>query len=77
MSNIIQLRSVPGSCTKFGMPMNTLFARAESFGICFFYHLLLELYFCQNSGKRAAENEVCPWLVCMMLQLASAIVYIS
>ena len=38
---------------KLGAPMSIWFARAESFGICFFYLRLLELYFCQNSEKRA------------------------
>ena len=63
MSNIIQLRSVPGSCFKLGTPMNILFARAESFGICFFYLRLLELYFAKTQENVWFENKDCPWLV--------------
>ena len=67
MSNIIQLRSVPVSCFKLGTLMSIWFARAESFGICFFYLRLLELYFAKTQKNVRFEIEVCPYFTLLFL----------
>ena len=45
---------------KLGTPMSILFARAESFGICFFIFVCWNCTFAKTQENVRFENEVCP-----------------